>query len=447
MSTITMSEKGENKIPPQDLSELISNNPMTPIQIIVVAVCFILNMIDGMDVLVVSFTGSEIMAEWSLKKSQIGYIYSAGLAGMTIGCLFLAPFADKLGRKNLLFISTLLITIGMLLSAIVSSYTEMLLIRVLTGIGIGGILPTMAILAAEFSNEKRRNFSVGLVQAGWPIGAIITGFFVAWAVPEFGWRSAYLAAGIISAIMLPIIFFVMPESLDFLLRRQPKKALKQVNSLLKKMGYSEIDQLPPAPANVTQAKVSDLFSAELIASTMRLWIGIFFGFMTLYTLISWIPTIAKESGMPFEMATYVGTALNFGAFTGSVALGWLSARFGLKNLIALFMSCAFIIMIIYSSVSLTYTLMFVATFFIGVTVQGGFNGFWPTATRIFPAHLRARGVGLSVGAGRFGAILGPALFGVLFESGMSISTLFIIFSFPLLIAGIAAYTIPSKSLH
>ncbi|MBL4827080.1 MAG: MFS transporter [Spongiibacteraceae bacterium] len=429
------------------LNNCVANSPMTTIQVVVVALCFILNMIDGMDVLVVSFTGSEILTEWGLSKSAMGYIYSAGLAGMTLGCLFLAPLADKLGRKNLLLLSTAIITIGMLLSALVNSYSQLLIIRVLTGLGIGGILPTMAALAAEFSSDKRRNLSVGFVQAGWPIGAIFTGFFVAWAVPEFGWRSAYLTAGIISAIMLPVIFFIMPESLAFLGKHQPPNALQRINKLLKKMGHASIDSLPKAPEKIAPPTFRDLFSPSLAASTLRLWLGIFFGFMTLYTLISWVPSIAKESGMPFEMATYVGTALNIGAFCGSVLLGWLSVRFGLKKLILIFMLSAFAIMSAYGSFNLTYTLMFVTTFFIGVTVQGGFNGFYPAATRIYPAALRATGIGMAVGVGRFGAILGPALFGILLDTGMSISTLFIIFSLPLVIAGFAAYSIPSKDLH
>lgn len=411
-----------------------------------VAICFVLNMNDGIDVLVVSFTGSEIIREWGLSKSELGYVFSAGLAGMTAGCFLLAPFGDKIGRRTLFIISLSLITIGMLLASMVDAYAQLLVLRVVTGLGIGGILPNLAAVAAEFSNNKRRDFTVGLVQAGWPIGAILAGFFTAWAIPEFGWRSAYLAAGVVSALMLVCIVLFMPESLAFLAGRQTEEAHRQINNLLTRMGLARIDVLPVAPAGGARVPIVELFAPEYRASTFRLWVGVFFGMMTLYTVMSWVPTLAKEAGMPFGLATYVGTALNVGAFAGSLTLGLLAARLGLRTLIPVFMVTAFGVMLAYGNLSMTYLAMFLETFFIGFFVQGGFNGYYPTAARVYPAAMRTTGVGLAMGIGRFGAILGPALYGLLADVGLSQGLLFTLFSAPLLIAGLAAFTIPSRNL-
>lgn len=429
-----------------DLKTLLDNQPMSSFQVLMVAICFILNMNDGIDVLVVSFTGSEIVREWVLSKSELGYIFSAGLAGMTAGCFLLAPFGDKIGRRKMFIIALSLITTGMLLSSLVGAYYQLLLCRLITGLGIGGILPVLAAVAAEFSNNKRRDFSVGFVQAGWPIGAILAGFFTAWAIPLFGWRSAYLAAGLVSALMLLSIVLFMPESLAFLLGRQPKNALRQVNQLLTRMGHAPIQALPPTATNHSSVPISDLFTAEYRASTIRLWIGIFFGMMTLYTVMSWVPTLAKDAGMPFELATYIGTALNIGAFSGSLSFGLLAGRVGVRKLIPAFMVIAFGSMVLYGNLSMTYWLMFMMTFFIGFFVQGGFNGFYPTTARVYPASMRTTGVGLAMGLGRFGAILGPSLFGMLSDAELSKSLLFILFSAPLLVAGFMAFTIPSKNL-
>lgn len=433
-------------VAPTDLKELIDHHPMTPFQVLMVAICFILNMNDGIDVLVVSFTGSEIVREWSLSKSELGYVFSAGLAGMTAGCFLLAPFGDKIGRRKMFIIALSLITTGMLLSSTVSAYYQLLLLRFVTGLGIGGILPTLAAVASEFSNNKWRDFNVGLVQAGWPIGAILAGFFTAWAIPAFGWRSAYLAAGLVAALMLLCIILFMPESLSFLTGRQPKNAYRQINTLLTRMGHTTITTLPPVSMHQRTVPYRELFSPEYRASTFRLWLGIFFGMMTLYTLMSWVPTIAKDAGMPFELATYVGTALNMGAFLGSLTLGWLASRVGLRKLIPAFMLIAFGVMVLYGNLSMTYGLMFMMTFFIGFFVQGGFNGYYPTASRVYPATIRTTGVGLAMGIGRFGAILGPALFGILSDAGLGKALLFSLFSAPLLIAGFMAYRIPSRNL-
>lgn len=419
---------------------------MSNYQVLIVAICFILNFNDGIDVLVVSFTGSEIATEWMLSKSELGYIFSAGLAGMTAGCFLLAPLGDKIGRRNIFLISLSLISGGMLLIYFADSYAQLLLFRIVTGLGIGGILPNLATVVSEFSNKKRRDFNVGLIQAGWPLGAILTGFFTAWAVPKFGWRFAYLAAGTFSSGMLAAVYFFLPESLFFLGTIQPVNAINKINPILKKLGHTTIISLPDKPLITAKASIKELFSPDLKTSTVLLWTAIFFGFITLYTLMSWVPNIAKESGMPFQMATYTGTILNFGAFTGVIAMGFFISNFGIKKVFVTFMAIAFCVMLLFGTFSLTYLLMFVLTFFIGFFVQGGFNIFYPMATRIYPDSIRSTGVGWAMGLGRFGAILGPALFGIFSDMGFSIAQRFTIFSIPLVVAAILAYKIPSENV-
>jgi MFS transporter, AAHS family, 4-hydroxybenzoate transporter len=443
-----LTDQHDHQVFQDKLHHLVADSPMSTVQMTVIVMCFILNMIDGMDILVVSFTATKLEAEWGLSKSELGLIFSAGLVGMMVGCLFMAPFADKIGRAKMLLISTTGVAISMLTTAMINDYGFMLFLRLITGIGIGCLLPTMAAMASEFANEKSRNFSVAFFQAGWPIGAIITGLFVSWAVPIYGWRVAYMTAGIISAGMLPLIILFMPESLEFLGKRQPRNALARINILLKSMGHSEIETLPPKPVSTEKrAMVRKLLDGNLKRPTILLWIGVFFSFMTLYTLISWIPNIASSSGMPFDLATYAGTALNVGAFLGTICIGWLSAWFGLNRLLFIYMLSAFAFMVIYANVPLSYPILFALIILIGFSVQGGMTGFYPAAARVYPLNIRASGIGWAMGIGRTGAIAGPALFGIIFDSGVSIQTLFIIFSIPLILSGLAACFIPSENLN
>jgi MFS transporter, AAHS family, 4-hydroxybenzoate transporter len=428
------------------LKDLIDNSPMSAYQIIIVAICFILNMNDGIDVLVISFTGSEIVKELGLSDTALGGIFSAGVAGMMFGCLFLAPLGDSLGRRKIFIFALIFITLGMFGVYLSHSYGLILASRFITGLGIGGILPTMATAASEFSNNKTRDFNVGLIQGGWPLGAILTGFFCAWAVPQFGWRFAFLVAGCVSLAMLIAVVIFMPDSLAFLAKKQPINAHADINNLLTKMGHEGIENLPTKPQNTPSVLLKDLFAPEYKACTIRLWIGIFFGFLTLYTVMSWVPKIAKSAGMPFEMATYAGTVLNIGAFIGVIAMGLSVTRLGIRKTMLGFMLIACSIMLTYANLPLTHTIMFVLIFFIGFFVQGGFNAFFPTATRIYPSAMRSTGVGLAMGIGRFGAILGPFLYGYLSDAGLGVSTLFTLFSMPLLVAGFMAYSIPSKNL-
>lgn len=390
--------------------------PMSSFQILMVALCFLMNFNDGIDVLIVSFSSSEIIKTFGLSKTEMGYIFSAGLAGMTLGCFLLAPQADRFGRRNIFLVSLLMVTFGMFGVSYAEGYVPMLAWRFLTGLGIGGILPTITTTAAEYSTDKYRDFNVGLIQAGWPIGAILIGLICADLIPAKGWQYAFFLAGCFSAFMTSLVFFLMIDSEDFKNRKIQEKG------------------------------VIALFQPTLKPTTIRLWLAAFFGFMTLYTVMSWVPTIAKDAGMPFELATYVGIVLNIGAALGSSSIGAIGSKFGLKKTQLTFMLLAFSVMQLYAFLPLNTLIVFALVFLIGLFAQGGFNGIWPILSRIYPTSYRATGVGYTVGIGRLGAILGPAIFGILSDQNLSNSVLFVVFSLPLLLMGFIIRSINSDKL-
>ena len=311
---------------------------MSWLQIGVVSLCFLLNFNDGIDILLVSFAGEHIMREWGLNNTELGYVFSAGLAGMTAGCFVLAPLGDQLGRRKVFLASLLLISSGMLLVYFAPSLTWLLVFRFITGLGIGGILPNLATVASEFSTPKARDFNVGIVQGGWPLGAILTGLVVAWVFPLLGWRATFLIASAFSFALLLFVYFFLPESPGFV----------------------------PDPKH-TKTKIKVLFTPEYRTSTLLLWTAIFFGFLTLYTLISWVPTLAKQSGMPFELATYVGMTLNFGAFMGVFVMGLAISKIGIKKTMTLFFMVAFVLMNFYGNVKLDYLVNLTLVFFKGLS--------------------------------------------------------------------------------
>jgi AAHS family 4-hydroxybenzoate transporter-like MFS transporter len=430
----------------QELQAETNSPSMSPFQVFMVAVCFILNFCDGIDVLAVSFASTEIIKEWGLSKTEMGYVFSSGLAGMTLGCFLIAPRADHVGRRKILLVSLVLITIGMLFVSICNSYNQLLWLRFLTGLGIGGILPVLAATASEFSSAKFRDFNVGLVQAGWPVGAILTGFVCAYTIPLYGWRTIFLLAGIVSFVLLVLVYFFMSDSLDYLLQKQPKNALTKINTLLQKMSRETLGVLPDKPeANVVAGPLS-LFNDAYRDSTIKSWGALFFSFITLYTLMSWVPTIAADSGLSLDIAIYVGISLNAGAALGSSSIGAIGSKFGLRQTVFVFMICAFVVMLSYGNFSWPTVMLFILIFLIGVFVQGGFNGLFPTLSRIYESEIRATGIGYGFGIGRLGAIIGPALFGLLADKGLTTAQLFSLFSIPVLISGFCVLSIKSSNL-
>jgi AAHS family 4-hydroxybenzoate transporter-like MFS transporter len=419
----------------QHIRDVLDNKKMAPLQILVVMICFALNMIDGMDVVLMSYAAPVLAVEWSIEPAVLGAVFSAALVGMTAGCLVIAPYADVIGRRKMILLAVTTIGTGMLFSAWSVSLTQLVIARVVTGLGVGAILASMATMTSEFASKQRRNLCVSFLQAGYPIGAVITGFASAWLIPEFGWRMMFEVCGLITLCMLPVVYFLMPESPEFLLKKQPANALHKINKTLASLNAQTLCSLPASQGEVSKTSVKALFREGRTRPTLLLWAGVFFGFFTLYFVISWIPKIAVDAGLPLEKGIFAGAAYNMGSFVGSIFLGWISARFGLQRMIFLFFVLAAITLIIFGNVSMSVSLILLTAFVLGITLNGGFNGFWPTSARLYPTHIRATGVGWAVGAGRAGAVMGPLVGGYLLQSGAGLAVTFWVFAIPVLLAG------------
>ncbi len=215
------------------LREILNHKSMNSYQWFVVILCVFLIIVDGFDVMVMAFTAAAVSKEWVLTGSQLGGLLSAGLVGMAMGSIFLAPWADKKGRRPLILFCLLISGIGMILSALVQSALQLGILRFVTGLGIGGILASSNVLASEYASNRWRSLAVSLQPTGYAIGATIGGLIAVILIDQFGWRSVFLTGGIMTFVMLIVTYFTLPESLEFLLVKKPTNALERINSLTK----------------------------------------------------------------------------------------------------------------------------------------------------------------------------------------------------------------------
>ena len=204
-------------------------------QIQTVFICTLINMLDGFDVLVMSFAAASVSSEWTLSPYQLGILLSAGLFGMAIGSISLGALADRLGRKRLVNICLVIITAGMFASAYSENQEQLLAFRFVTGIGIGGMLATLTTLVSEYSNESSRGLCIGFLQSGYPLGALLGGIVSVYLIDSFGWRSLFIFGGSLSLIMLPFVFWKLPESLDFLLLQGNQADKSKIQQILTKL--------------------------------------------------------------------------------------------------------------------------------------------------------------------------------------------------------------------
>jgi benzoate transport len=396
-----------------------------------------------MDVLVISYTAPVIASSWDISFKALGVVFSSGVFGMAVGALLLAPYADKIGRKKIILLSTIIISIGILLTGFSKNIYHLILLRFLSGIGIGTMLASTVSLVSEYTPNRSRDFWVSFILAGYPLGAILAGYLSNYILKYYSWEDVYIAFGLISIFFIPIIYFFLLESVDFLLKNQPKNALSRVNLILKKLDFSKIEFLPTKINVGSKIPVNSLFQAKYIDSTIKLWTAFFFSFACLYFLISWIPKIVTELGLSLELGIYSGTVFNIGAFFGIVTQGYFSSKFGLKKIISLFLIVTCIIMTQIQHFFGSDWMLFIFSV-LGFTIQGGFVGLYSIAARIYPTEFRTTGVGWGIGAGRLGAVLGPLVAGVLIGAGISVSMNFIIFAVAALIAALITHMISTS---
>ena len=406
-------------------------------QILVVAVCFVLNMLDGMDVLILSYIAPALSADWKISPESLGVVFSSSLAGMAAGGLLVAPMADRFGRRKLIIASLVMMATAMFGSALATSIAELVASRFLVGIGIGTVLATMAALTAEYAPARYRTFAVGFLQAGYPVGATLTGFIVARQIDVHGWQAMLLGAAILCTVSLPLVWVLLPESIDFLLSRQPRGALPQVNRLLVSLGRDSLEALPERRvAERSDVGLRGVLGEGRCAGTILLWMATIFGFMTLYFVISWIPKLAVEAGLPATQAIYAGAVYNIGAFVGITALGLIATHVDLRRLILAFMVCAAAALVVFGAIAMPIAATLLVAFLIGAFIQGGFNGCYPLATSFYPPSVRSTGLGWAMGVGRLGAVIGPMLGGVLLAEKVPLPVIFAIFAVPAVVAGI-----------
>jgi benzoate transport len=429
-----------------DLRNLIDNGRMSAFQWVAVAVCVGLNMLDGFDVLVMSFTASGVSAEWKLSGGQLGLLLSAGLIGMAAGSLFLAPRADRFGRRTIVMTSVAIVSAGMLLCGFAHSFLELALLRVVTGIGVGGILACATVLVAEYSSERWRNTASCLYTAGYSMGATAGGAVAAVLIARYGWRSAFQFGTVMSLVMLPAVYWGLPESLDFLITRRPADALPRVNALLRRLNRAAVGVLP-APISryglLEAATIRLLFSARFARSTTLIWIAFFFMMAGYYFVFGWTPRLLTASGLTTQQGITSGVLLSLGGIVGTILFAFTAATFEIRRLTCACLFATGVLVGLFALAIPNLGVALVIGLLLGGVVNGAMAGLYAITPRLYQPHVRTTGMGWAIGIGRFGAILAPIATGVLVDHGWRPMQLYFAFTTVFLIAGLALATLSS----
>ncbi len=430
------------------ISEAIDNGKVSGQQILIIGLCMFLNMLDGFDITAMSIVNTAVGSELQITPDKLGLISSAALFGMACGAMFLAPLSDVFGRKLVIVCSVFMVTISILLTANANSLAEFIILRIVSGLGAGAMLACQAALAIEYSPHKYKSLSVALVTSGYPLGAMMTAVIAGFIMPDYGWRGMFWFGGALTFIMGIFVWLLIPESLQFLIKRQPKNALDKVNRILSKLSVQAFSELPnlqnEAPPTNALGNFKNLFAPLYRMQTILLWTSFLLCFSTMYFLMTWIPALMEYSGFTSQVGRQAFFLFNLGGVIGIYLLGIISTKFKLTNIISSFLLISGALLAVFAASPNQQLLLLSLVFIIGVLFQGGFTGLYAVAAKIYPSDNRSTGVGWAIGLGRAGAIIGPGLAGFLIAAGFTMSANFYIFAIPAIIGGIFSYRLHIK---
>ncbi|MER7299738.1 MFS transporter [Nocardioides sp. NPDC127514] len=403
---------------------------MTPYQWMVVALCVLLNCLDGFDVMAMAFTASSLTEEFALSGSELGVLLSAGLVGMAVGSLALAPVADVIGRRPLILISVGLATLGMLLSAAAPSAVLLGLARVVTGLGVGGILASTNVIASEYASARWRGLAIGLYTAGYGIGATLGGVAARGMLADLGWRSVFVAGGVATGIALILLVVLLPESVDFLVQRRPRQAIERINRILGRLGQPAItsDALEAAPRPTTRHRSGNpgvLLGTDLRRSTLLIWVAFLATMFGFYFVNSWTPQLLVTSGMSEADAVTAGMMLALGGTAGSVLYGLVASRLDSRLVLIGFTVLSALTMVVFITSTALLTVALVIGVLVGALINGCIAGLYTITPAVYGTEIRSTGMGWAIGIGRIGAILSPMLAGRLLDASWTPVNLYV----------------------
>jgi AAHS family 4-hydroxybenzoate transporter-like MFS transporter len=411
-----------------DLEAIVDRSSFGASQRIVVILCALVTMVDGFATQSIAFVAPEIAQAWRISPSMLGLVFGAGLFGSLLGALGFGAIGDRFGRKPALFLSVLVFAIITLATPLTHSALVLTILRLATGLGLGGALPAAIALTSEYAPSRLRTTAVGLMFCGFPLGAVVGGAISARLIPAYGWESTFYVAGVAALILLPAIVLLLPESVRFLLLRSDRDAIQQT---LRRMGWLELwDGETGAVSAAAHSPVASLFAEGRAAGTLLLWTTLFLSLLLTYFLINWIPLIVRQVGIGAASAVLAVVAINSGAIVGCLVLSRISDRVGhVPSTIAGGFALGAVAIAALGFATQSGPMLVSVAFLAGALSVGAQMCAVVYCASFYETRLRATGVGWAIGVGRAGSIVGPVLGGVLMSANVPLRALFVLIAF------------------
>ena len=387
---------------------------ITARQAAVIGLCALMAMIDGLDTQTIGLVAPAIAADWHVTPAAFGPVFGSSLFSGMIGALLLGQAADRFGRKAILAIAMLLFAVSSLVTPLTHTLHALLLVRLVTGLGLGGAIPIIIAITSEASPNALRLNIVSLMYCGFPLGSMGGSLAAARMIPRLGWASVFYLGGAIPLVLLALVAIVVPAS-------HPATR-------------------PLAAATSPRPTVGALFANGGAAGTLLLWAALFLSLLLTVFLVNWMPLVTHQAGLGMATAILGVGALNFGGIVGTFLIGWACKRLRSVLPIALSYALGALAVCAIGLAAHSARLLLGTAFIAGLFTVGSQMCTIALSASFYESELRATGVGWAFGIGRIGAVVGPVLGGFLIGYGISTPTLFLTAGVVSLGAALAVFT-------
>lgn len=417
----------DRKPGPIDVIEIIDTPRIGAFRTVVIAMCFLVAMMDGFDTLAIALAAPSISGEWQIAPERFGPLLAIGLFGSVIGAAIAGLFGDRIGRKQTTLASVAVFGVLTFACGLTHSYGQLFLLRLLAGIGLGGALPNFLALTSEYAAASWRTTATTIVAWGFPLGAIFGGLFVPQLIHAHGWQMIFFVGGAVPIILLPALFIGLPESIRFLILRGKEKAA--IISILRRIAPGLAitpDPIFILPKATSKLGVGAVLSGPYLLGTMLLSASQFFYQLIYYLLANWIPLLLHMAGLPVGQAVLGTVAMNAGGVVGSFVLSRLMDHTKRPLLIiggGYLVSVPCIVGV--ASAGHSFVALAIALFVTGFCLTGAglsMTGFIPA---FYPTPIRSTGVGVSQALARTGSLIGPLAGSLFLAIGLTPRQLFI----------------------
>ncbi|MDT9633608.1 3-(3-hydroxy-phenyl)propionate transporter MhpT [Pseudomonas marginalis] len=354
-----------------------------------IALCFIVALIEGFDLQAAGTAAAGLRQTFALDPKMLGWVFSVGIIGLLPGAFFGGWVADRIGRKKILVGAVLLFGLFSLSTAFVDSYASLLLVRFLTGLGLGAALPNLIALCAEAVSERNRGTAISVMYCGVPLGGALAAVVAMFSSEH--WQTTFIIGGLAPLLAVPLMILLLPESSAFRQQRD-------------------------TPHGARPSTGQALFGEGRARTTLALWLSYFFTLTVMYMLLNWLPSLLLEQGFSKPQAGMVQMLFNIGGALGSLLGGVLLDRCNAVKVV-LGVYAGLLAALAGVGLSVGIVPMAIAGFAAGLFVMAAQLVLYASAPPSYPTSVRATGVGAAVAVGRLGSVAGPLAAGQLLAAG------------------------------